>query len=61
MSTAWQLVIVALLIVAATAYVARSIWNSWTGKSEKGCASGCGKCAAPPETKSDGRFPLPQA
>ena len=61
MTTAMQLTIVGVLVALAMAYVVRSAWKTWFGKSVKGCGSGCGKCAtAPPEPKPEGRFPLPQ-
>ncbi|MDF3079069.1 MAG: hypothetical protein K0S09_2958 [Sphingobacteriaceae bacterium] len=37
-----QTILVALLFVAALAYVGRSLYK--TLKSKKGCASNCGKC-----------------
>ena len=49
-----QLAIVAMLIVAAVAYLARS----FLGK-KSGCGSGCGKCAVEPEAKP-GRIALPR-
>ena len=62
MTATTQLILVGLLVAAATVYVTRSAWRTWFGKSAKGCGSGCGKCATPPaEAKPEGRFPLPQA
>jgi hypothetical protein len=64
MTTTTQLVIVGFLVAAAALYVARAAWKTWfTSSAEKGCGSGCGKCAAPPqpEPKREGRFELPQA
>jgi hypothetical protein len=61
MSTTVQLTIVGVIITAALAYIARSVWKTWFGKSSKGCGAGCGKCAVTPEQKTEGRFPLPQA
>jgi hypothetical protein len=55
-----QLVLVGVIVAAATLYVVRATWKTWFGKSAKGCGSGCGKCAAPEPPKQDGRFPLPQ-
>jgi hypothetical protein len=55
-----QLALVGLTIAVAMAYIARSVWKTWFGKSSKGCGAGCGKCTATPEQKPEGRFPLPQ-
>lgn len=55
-----QLAIVGLSITVASIYIARSAWKTWFGKSSKGCGAGCGKCAATPEQKPEGRFPLKQ-
>ena len=55
-----QLVAVIAIIALTAAYVARATWRTWSGR-KVGCASGCGKCAAPasvPEQK--GRISLPQ-
>jgi hypothetical protein len=60
MSFTFQLAIVGLFIVAAILYIVRSVWKTLFGKSSKGCGAGCGKCAATPEPKPEGRFPLPQ-
>jgi hypothetical protein len=60
MDTSVQLTIVAILIAAAVLYIARSLWKSLFGKATPGCGAGCGKCAAIPATKPEGRFPLPQ-
>ena len=61
MSTTTQLILVGVLVAAATTYIVRGAWKTWFGKSAKGCGSGCGKCAAPTEEpKQDGRFPLPR-
>ena len=56
----WQPIAVALVIVAALAYLGRASWQTWFGASGKGCASGCGKCAAVPEVAVKGRRSLPQ-
>ncbi|MBA4187238.1 MAG: hypothetical protein C0467_04385 [Planctomycetaceae bacterium] len=60
MSVTVQLVIVGVLVAASAAYVLLSAWKTWFGKSEKGCGSGCGKCAATPEPPQQGRHSLPQ-
>jgi len=60
MSETIQLVVVGVLIAGAAAYVLRSAWLTWFGKSPKSCGSGCGKCAATPEPPQKGRHALPQ-
>jgi hypothetical protein len=55
-----QLVLVGFIIAAAAAVVVRAVWQAWFGKTGS-CGSGCGKCVAGPESKQQGRFPLPQA
>lgn len=55
-----QLVATLAIVALAAAYVARSTWKSWTGR-KTGCASGCGKCAAPAApSQPKGRIALPQ-
>ena len=54
-----QLLAVALIVALAVAYVGRSAWRTWAGK-KAGCASGCGKCAAPDSPEQKGRISLPQ-
>ena len=62
MTATLQLIVVGVLVAAAAAYVVRAAWKAWSGRSAKGCGSGCGKCAAPaPESKREGRYPLPRA
>jgi hypothetical protein len=41
----WQLPVVALIVLAAVAYLARRWWQSLTGRKAGGCGGGCG-CAA---------------
>lgn len=43
-----QLAAVAVLVLAAAAFLTRSTWRAWFGK--PGCGSGCGKCATPEPT-----------
>jgi hypothetical protein len=46
----WQLVLVALCVAAAAAYVARRTWRAW-----RGAGAGCGgcRCAGPaPQAKA---------
>lgn len=40
-----QTALTAIIVLAATAYLMRTAWRSVNG----GCASGCGKCVAPPD------------
>jgi hypothetical protein len=54
-----QLVAALAIVGLAAAYVARSAWRAWAGKGA-GCASGCGKCAAPATPEQNGRIALPQ-
>ena len=54
-----QLVAVWVVVCVSVAYVLRATWRTWFG-AKAGCVSGCGKCAAPDETTTEGRFPLPQ-
>jgi hypothetical protein len=55
-----QLLIVGLLVALATAYLVRSTWKTWFGKTAKTCGAGCGKCSTTLEKPQDGRFSLPQ-
>ena len=62
MSPTTQLIVVGVLVAAAAAYVLRTTWKTWFGRSSKGCGAGCGTCSTPPaEPKQDGRFPLPMS
>jgi hypothetical protein len=54
-----QLVAALAIVTLAAAYVARATWKAWAGK-KGGCASGCGKCAAPAAPEQKGRIALPQ-
>jgi len=40
-----QFILVIIIFIAALAYVGRMIYRSISSK-DKGCATGCGKCAA---------------
>jgi len=40
-----QLILVIVLFIAALAYIVRMVYRALSPKN-KGCASGCGKCAA---------------
>ena len=60
MNTTVQLLIVGIVVAAATAYLVRAAWKTWFAKSAKGCGAACGKCTATVEPKTEGRFPLPQ-
>jgi FeoB-associated Cys-rich membrane protein len=59
----WQLALVGLIIIAATAYIARRAWRTW-GRKASGCGGGCGsgcKSAAPSIASGQGRLiPLEQ-
>lgn len=44
-----QLAAVAVLLLAAAAFLMRSTWRTWFGK--PGCGSGCGKCSTPEPTE----------
>src|SRR5579883_140960 len=64
MSTTVQLIVVALIVALAAAYVLCATWKTWFSASKPGCGSGCGKCAAPtpePQPVANGRRPLPMA
>ena len=39
----WQLVVVALVVAAASLYLARQSWRAWSGKK-----AGCGSCSCKP-------------
>ena len=39
----WQLVVVALIVLAAVVYLGRQTWRAWRG-SPSGCGGGCAKC-----------------
>ena len=54
-----QLAATIAIIVVAAAYVMRALWRTVAGK-KAGCASGCGKCAAPAPPEQKGRISLPQ-
>ena len=53
----WQLVAVAAAVLAATGYLARSAWATWSRSGSAGCGSGCGKCPThePRRTEADRR------
>jgi hypothetical protein len=53
-----QDILVNLLIATAGLYIARATWRTWSPRAT-GCATGCGKCAAPAETNTR-RVALPQ-
>ena len=59
MSEPMQLVATLAIVGLAAAYVARSTWKALAGK-KTGCASACGKCAAPAPPEPKGRISLPQ-
>jgi hypothetical protein len=62
MSASLQLVAVGVLVALALGYILRATWATWFGAADPGCASGCGKCAAPaPAAEVKGRRPLPMA
>jgi hypothetical protein len=54
-----QLVATLAIVGLAAAYLARSTWRALAGR-KAGCASGCGKCAAPTPPEPKGRISLPQ-
>ncbi len=54
-----QLAAVVVIVGLAAGYVAWSAWRLVAGK-KTGCASACGKCAAPAEPPQPGRLSLPQ-
>jgi hypothetical protein len=52
----WQIPLVALIVLAAVAYLVRRTWRSLTGRKAGGCGGGCG-CAATTKTpESQGTF-----
>lgn len=54
-----QLAAVAVIVALAAGYVLWSAWRAFAGR-KAGCASGCGKCAAPADPPHPGRVSLPQ-
>ena len=54
-----QLAATLTIVGLAAAYLARGVWRAFAGK-KAGCASGCGKCAAPAARQEKGRIALPQ-
>ncbi len=48
----WQLPLVAMIVLAAVAYLARRTWRTLTGRKAGGCG-GC-SCAKPPAVESRG-------
>jgi hypothetical protein len=42
----WQIATVMLIALAATLYLARSIWRAWSGAG-RGCGGSCGCTKAP--------------
>jgi len=38
----WQLMVVAVLLVLATGYLAYRSWRTWFGKGKVGCGGSCG-------------------
>jgi hypothetical protein len=53
MSAALQTLLVALLVLAAVAYVARLAWRALRPRKDAGCASGCGCDTAAKDAGSD--------
>lgn len=53
----FQLLAVWIIVALAALYVGRSIWKA-IRQSGKGCAGGCGRCAAPAPDEKPGRVPL---
>ncbi|MDI9863704.1 FeoB-associated Cys-rich membrane protein [Flectobacillus sp. DC10W] len=39
-------IIIALIFLAAIAYLVRLVWNNFNPKNTAGCSKGCGSCAA---------------
>ncbi len=52
----WQLPLVAMIVLAAAAYLARRAWRSLTGRKGAGCGGGCGCAAATRAPQSEGAF-----
>jgi hypothetical protein len=56
----WQLAITGVIVLAAVAYIARSIVRAMLGRKAGGCGLGCGKCEPPAAQETPGRIPLRQ-
>jgi hypothetical protein len=54
----WQLPLVAMIVLAAVAYLARRVWRTLTGRKAAGCG-GCG-CAATTRAPKDGGAFIPE-
>lgn len=46
MQPLWQEVVVALLVIAASAYLARRAWSIISARRQGGCGSACGGCGS---------------
>jgi hypothetical protein len=51
-----QLALVALIVLAAVAYLARRTWRSLTGRKAGGCGGGCGCAATAQAPERQGTF-----
>jgi hypothetical protein len=54
----WQLLVVMLLIVAASLYLVRQTWRTWAGK-KSGCGGGCA-CASKPKPGAEPALIAPE-
>lgn len=59
MSEFWQTIVVAAILLAACAHIARAAWKTFVAKKSAGCGTGCAKCPAnasqsPPTTGNGG-------
>jgi hypothetical protein len=54
----WQLVLVALFVAAASAYLLRQVWRSLRG-GKSGCGGGCG-CASTKPARGDSLVSIEQ-
>jgi FeoB-associated Cys-rich membrane protein len=52
----WQMPLVAMIVLAAVAYLARRTWRGLTGRKAGGCGGGCGCAATTKAPEDEGTF-----
>jgi hypothetical protein len=52
----WQIPLVAIIVLAAVAYLVRRAWRGLTGRKAGGCGGGCGCAATARAPEGQGTF-----
>ncbi len=50
----WQLLLVLVIVVTATAYLGWRSWRTWTASKRAGCGGGCGCAKTTPSATANG-------